>query len=184
MNYTKFKKNAQTHLSEWIRTFHPEIKEGKYKYKNTEVERGHILPLGNYAERERKEAIIAAIRKYHVLTDNVKLNLAVLPMSELHTLVNHLTSSQILCYNFFSLLLGNQMSDNRVIKISQGLRNWLINSFPDIPPVSEYAKCQFEFKFDDDEGTSLDFCVIDDPVTIMFEIKYTENGFPDFIIKE
>lgn len=69
------------------------------------------------------------------------------------------------------------MSDNREIQISQDLRNWLIASFPDIPYVSENAKCQFEFKFGDEEGTSLDFCVIDDVFTIMFEIKYTEDGF-------
>ncbi len=69
------------------------------------------------------------------------------------------------------------MSDNREIQISQDLRNWLIASFPDIPHVSENAKCQFEFKFGDEEGTSLDFCVIDDGFTIMFEIKYTEDGF-------
>ena len=177
MNYTEFKATAQTRLSEWIRTFHPDIEDGKYKYKNTEVRHGHILPLGNYAKGERKEAIIAAIRKYRVLTDNVKLNLAVLPKAELHTLANHLTSSQILCYNFFGLLLGKEMSDKRAIKISPELRQWLINSFSDIPHVSEYAKCEFEFKFNDEEGTSLDFCVIDDVATIMFEIKYTENGF-------
>ena len=173
MKHIQFKENAQKHLSEWIRTFHPDIKMGMYRNKQYE----HILPLENYAKKDRKEAIIAAIRQYHVLTDNVELNTAVLPISELHTLANHLTSSQILCYNFFSLLLGNQMSDSRVIKISQDLRNWLIKSFPDILPVSEYAKCQFEFKFDDEEGTSLDFYVTDDTVTIMFEIKYTENGF-------
>ncbi|MDE5743744.1 MAG: hypothetical protein K2H62_05255, partial [Bacteroidales bacterium] len=46
-----------------------------------------------------------------------------------------------------------------------------------IPDMSESATCEFEYKFNDEEGTSFDFCIHDDNTTILFEIKYTENGF-------
>lgn len=174
MNYTEFKNRAQTHLSEWIRTFYPEIKEGVYMYNSKEVQHTHILPLGR---GKQKDAIIEAIRKYNVLTDGVELNLNVFPKKELHILAHHLTSSQLLCYNFFSIFLKNEMSANRIINITSELREWVRKSFPDIPFVSEYAKCEFEYKFNDDEGTSFDFCIMDDNVSILFEIKYTENGF-------
>lgn len=173
MNYSEFKQSAQTHLSEWIRNIHPNIEEGKFKSISGYH---HILPLSNYTKGKRKDAIIEAIKKYDILTDNVKLNFTVLPKKELHTLANHLTSSQMLCYNFFRLFLPEEFCNSRDMKITPELKKWLHISFPDIP-ISESGKCEFEYKYNDEEGTSFDFCIHDDITTILFEIKYTENGF-------
>lgn len=176
MSYSKFKQSAQNHLSKWIRTIHPNIKEGEYNSKNGVVSYPHILPLDG-TTKDKKEAIIKAINRYHVLTDDVKFNEKVFPKKELHHLAHHLTSSQILCYNFFSLFLREELCNSREMKITPTLRDWLHKSFPDIPIMSESAKCEFEYKFNDEEGTSFDFCIFDDSTTILFEIKYTENGF-------
>ena len=177
MSYPEFKKSAQTHLSKWIRNIHPNIKKGEYKSKNGVVPYCHILPLDDYTNEKRKDAIIKAIERYDVLTDNVKFNLTVFPKKELHTLAHHLTSSQMLCYNFFRLFLPEELCNSREMKITPKLRDWIHKSFPDIPDISESATCEFEYKFNDEEGTSFDFCIHDVNTTILFEIKYTENGF-------
>lgn len=174
MNYSKFKQSTQKHLSDWIRNIHPDIEGGVFKSKSGY---SHILPLDTYTDGERKDAIINAIEKYDVLTDNVKLNLTVFPKKELHTLANHLTSSQILCYNFFRLFIPEELCNSRRMKITRELRDWLQKSFPCIPAMSESAICEFEYKYKDEEGTSFDFCIHDDITTVLFEIKYTENGF-------
>lgn len=177
MSYTEFKKSAQNHLSDWIRMMNPGIQEGKYRYNNESVPHGHILPLkGN---RSRKDAIIEAIADYKVLTDNVTFREDVFPKSELHILANHLTSSQILCYNFFRLFIPEELCCNRMMPVTLQLRQLLAKSFPEIPQMSENGVCQFEYKIDDEfnEGTSFDFCMKDGKTTVLFEIKYTESGF-------
>ncbi len=179
MKYIEFKTNAEKHLSEWIRAQgrHPEMPEGDFCHNSKIVHHKHILPLEKYKKGERKDAIIETIRKYDVLTDGVELNLNVFPKKELHVLANHLTSSQILCYNFFGLFLKEEMADTRKVIIAPELRRWVQTSFRQLPPISEYAKCVFEYQFDDTEGTSFDFCILDKGVTLLFEIKYTEQGF-------
>ena len=177
MSYIEFKKKAQEHLSEWIRYKYPDIKDGVYKGKKGVVTHRHILPLEEYAYGKRKEAVIKTIKKYHVLTDGVKLNHEVFPMKELHMLANHLTSSQMLCYNFFRLFLPEDICNDREIEITPELREWLKSLSEKLPDVSEFAKCKFEYKVDDEEGTSFDFCIHDDTSKILFEIKYTEDGF-------
>lgn len=177
MNYEQFKKNAQKHLAKWIRDLYPDIEIGVYNSNNGTVEHDHIIPVPHYKEGKRKDAIVDAITKYNVLTDGIVFNLVEFPKKELHTLANHLTSSQMLCYNFFRLLLKEESSHNREIKITQDLVEWLHTSFPNLPKVTNSAKCVFEYKFDDEEETSFDFCIMDEQITLLFEIKYTEDGF-------
>lgn len=171
MNYSEFKHSAQIHLSNWIRNINPDIEAGKYKSKDGYC---HILPLDG-TTKDKKEAIIKAINRYHVLTDDVEFNEKVFPKEELHHLAHHLTSSQILCYNFFSLFLREKY-DSRKMPITTELREWLRALLPDIRPLSETCGCEFEYKFEED-GTSVDFCIHDDTTKILFEIKYTEYGF-------
>lgn len=177
MTYDQFKQQAQTHLASWIRNFYPDIEAGLYNSTKGRVEHDHILPIHNYKKGNRKDAIIEAIVSYNVLTDGITFNTIEFPKSELHYLANHLTSSQILCYNFFRLLLKEEVAHTRKIKITQDLIEWLQVSFPTLPRVSNNAICIFEYKFDDVEGTSFDFCIKDKTTTLLFEIKYTEDGF-------
>lgn len=103
----------------------------------------------------------------------------IFPKSELHIYANHLTSSQMLCYNFFRLFIPEELCINRRIQTTPQLREWMRKSFSGIPPMSEKAECEFESKIKDEysDGTSFDFCVWDDNTTVLFEIKYTEAGF-------
>lgn len=177
MTQSEFKELAQKHLADWIRKRNTDIQPGTYKSKHGDIKYAHILPLKEYNKGMRKDAIINAINEYHILTDGVELNLNVFPKNELHILANHLTSSQILCYNFFRLFLPEEICRSRQIPITQQLQQWLHKTLPHIPSMSESAVCEFEYKPDEKEGTSFDFCIHDDKTTVLFEIKYTEDGF-------
>lgn len=172
MNYTQFREKTIKHLSDWIIERNPGIARGEYRGKALR----HVLPLA--PGMSRRDAILDAICRYNVLTDGVVFDKRVFPPERLHYLANHLTSSQILCYNFFRLFLPEEICTGRQIRVTPALRQWLAAALPEgVRPVADNAVCEFEYVFDAKEGTSFDFCITDGTTTILFEIKYTENGF-------
>ena len=90
----------------------------------------------------------------------------------LHTYAHHLSSSQILCYNFFRPLINERHPNNELCQIftNQGIT------------ISEKANCQFEYggyKLFPNEGTEYDFHIMDCNFNteIFIEVKYTEDCF-------
>lgn len=171
MNYTQFRKKTIEHLSDWIIARNPGIASGEYRGNALQ----HVLPIS--PGMRRKDAIVDAICRYNVLTDGVVFDKRVFPPERLHYLANHLTSSQILCYNFFRLFLPDEICTGRQIRVTSALRQWLAAALPGVRSVADNAVCEFEYIPDAKEGTSFDFSITDGTTIILFEIKYTENGF-------
>lgn len=87
----------------------------------------------------------------------------------LHTLAHHLTSSQIMCYNFFRPLINE-----KGIPTPQ-----LIKLFKFICPnleLDESSIARFEYQ-EEGEGTNFDFILHTNSIKIYCEIKYTEEDF-------
>lgn len=84
--------------------------------------------------------------------------------SDPHRFAHHLTSSQVMCYNFFRPLIGEDRkpSDDLVTILAEN----------GIVLTEGYDTCAFETANKQD-NTSYDMTI--GPVT--FEIKFTENGF-------
>ena len=91
--------------------------------------------------------------------------------SEMHRFAHHLSSSQVLCYNFFRPLITKEShpTTELINLLSEKLE---ITISPD-------AKCAFEYCPDKEEKTQFDFYIQDDTnhLKLYFEIKYTEYGF-------
>jgi hypothetical protein len=173
MSYETWKQNRQKHLAQWIREpecKEPGLKNGIFNYRGTVKGYGHILPL----EGPGKKAIITAINQYKVLTDGVTLDTSVLELKHIHRFAHHLTSSQMLCYNYFMLMTAKDAENTLqpTASLIQLLGEWGIS-------ISDKAICKFEYVDNKEEGTNFDFHILDNGsgVEIFFEIKYTENGF-------
>lgn len=175
MSYKIWKNERQEHLAKWVRCqCHDEsLPLGIFNYRGKVKTYRHILPLE--ASKSGKEAIVNAIKTYNVLTDGVRFDENLLPLSKVHHYAHHLTSSQILCYNYFML-----MTDEGKVKNTRSPKKELIGLLKDKAniTISENARCQFEYVDDTiKDGTNFDFHIIDDNAEVYFEIKFTEDGF-------
>lgn len=92
--------------------------------------------------------------------------------NRLHRFAHHLSSSQILCYNYFRPMINDGHPNNELCQIfeNRGIK------------ISEKANCQFEYggyKLFPDEGTEYDFHIMDYDFNteVFIEVKYTEAYF-------
>lgn len=92
--------------------------------------------------------------------------------NRLHRFAHHLSSSQILCYNFFRPMINEGHPNNELCQIfkNRGIK------------ISEKANCQFEYGgyiLFPDEGTEYDFHIMDYDFNteVFIEVKYTEAYF-------
>jgi hypothetical protein len=121
----------------------------------------HILPI----DSDTKEAKWEAIKKYGLLdivkqyAENYK-NF----YNHLHPSAHHLTSSQIMCYNFFRPLIEDPQ---KLATLFHSLGATYIQD----------PKCKFEYVRNKIEQTNYDFYIGNKNAQIYCEIKYTEACF-------
>lgn len=135
--------------------------EGKPKGYRDGKPYAHILHIDNDSAYSKWKAI----KKYGLL-DKVK------PLAEaddyfvqhLQTCAHHLTSSQIMCYNFFRPL---KEIPEKLAAVFSRLGAKRIQA----------PECYFEYAPDNKEKTNFDFYIKGQDAHIACEIKYTENCF-------
>lgn len=121
----------------------------------------HILPI----DSNTKEAKWDAIKKYGLLEavkQYAKNDTSF--YNHLHHLAHHLTSSQIMCYNFFRPLIEHPQ---KLAAVFHSLGATYIQA----------PKCKFEYVPDKGERTNYDFYIDNKNAHIYCEIKYTEACF-------
>ena len=156
MSYAAFRDKVLKHLKLFLP---PGGKPGKFKGKGPYA---HIVEIPGKTQREVIEAILKR--------DGVA-NVAGFPKP--HHCAHHLNSSQVVCYEFFSPLLTDDLVtiDEKMLPILKDM---------DVPEtLFRGAKAEFEKKFDDREGTNFDFYLEsrDRKKHLYVEVKYTEQGF-------
>lgn len=115
-------------------------------------------PCQHIIKIETGEKKIDAIKKYNILSQiNTDL------FSNPHRFAHHLTSSQVMCYNFFRPLIDDNAKPS--IDLMKILKDRHIS-------IPQNSICEFE-TMNLVDGTSYDMTI--GPVT--FEIKFTEYGF-------
>ena len=144
--------------------------------ESKEVFKSHILPLKNNENTSKNRA--------NAINSLLGINCVRLlrgKLGDLHQYAHHLNSSQLLCMEFFSNLIDENLRANNSLVLFMkkvfGIE------------IHEGAECQFEYterrkpymfklagKYEY-EGTSFDFHIKDGDVEVYFEIKFTENGF-------
>jgi len=109
------------------------------------------------------------IEKYNLL-DRLKFDSYF--FNRLHRFAHHLSSSQILCYNFFRPMINERQPNMELCQIfeNRGIK------------ISEKANCQFEYgghELFPEEGTEYDFHILDCDFNteVFIEVKYTEACF-------
>lgn len=154
MKTTKFIKEAKKHHAENNKAGEAGCYRGRSGY-------GHILPI----DSDTKEAKWDAIKKYGLLEavkQYAKNDTSF--YNHLHHLAHHLTSSQIMCYNFFRPLIENPQ---KLATVFHSLGATYIQA----------PKCKFEYVLDKGERTNYDFYIDNKSAHIYCEIKYTEAYF-------
>ncbi len=158
MKTTKFIEEAKKHHAKNNKSGKAGCYRGRSDYK-------HILPI----DSDTKEAKWEAIKKYGLL-DVVKQYAEQYAENDmnfynhLHHLAHHLTSSQIMCYNFFRPLIEDPQ---KLATIFHSLGATYIQP----------SKCEFEYVPDQRERTNYDFYIGNKDAHIYCEIKYTEANF-------
>lgn len=155
-------------------------KDGVWQNKSKYSTKKHILPLRNNVNNpvNRAEAIKNCL-DFDCTPYFPKGYVG------LHPYTHHLTSSQLLCLQFFAKLID---IDKRATKqMVEFIKNALgIDINIGAQCAFEYTEKNEPYLFDSDkdgkiipvyEGTSFDFHIKDDAVEIYFEIKFTEDGF-------
>lgn len=165
MNKKQFDKVVQAHLSRFNAG-----QDGWYRYKGGYVTHKHILYLTE--ECKTNKDLFIKKQKEIVLNFGLISPAKIFPFfldGHLHPLAHHLTSSQIMCYNFFRPLINE-----KGIPTPQ-----LIELFEFICPELELDKssiAKFEYQ-EEGEGTNFDFIIHTNSIKIYCEIKYTEEDF-------
>lgn len=133
--------------SEIMRVAEPGIWRGKHY--------AHILPT-EHAQENILPAYRDAFWRYQQTSPR--------PVP-LHQYFHHLNSSQALAINlFFPIVMGDEYATKRLLKACR-------------LPAGK-VKGEFEVVFDHREKTTFDFVLTyDDGRTVLFEVKYSENGF-------
>lgn len=122
--------------------------------------KGQIL---TYEKKFRKKAI----EKYNLI-GNIKLDAEF--SNKLHPCAHHLSSSQILCYNYFKTMMKGKHPTSELIKFfsERGVK------------ITQQAVCEFEYggyKLFPKEGTVYDFHIQDEKTELFIEVKYCESAF-------
>ena len=131
---------------------------------------GHIIKVKRTIDKKDQ---LKKVRQYNLLKG---VNPDKLKVEKLHSMAHYLTSSQILCYNYFRPLLDN--SGHPRDEFISMLKSKGIN-------ITRNAIGEFEYNANEYgrdgrlEQTEFDFHLIDNTTgtEVFFEIKYTENGF-------
>lgn len=164
MNKSQFDYLVRSHLSEYNKG-----KEGWYKYKGRYVYHKHILYLSDECKTnkdEYKKQQKEVIQKF-ALTTPAK-NRPFL-WEHIHYLAHHLTSSQIMCYNFFRPLINDKgIPTPQLLELFK-------TQCPDLE-LDEGSKAIFEY-VEKGEKTNFDFYLQTSSKKIFCEIKYTEENF-------
>ncbi len=139
-------------------------------HKGNQKEYGHIIKINKTKDKNDQYRKVV---QYNLL-EGVKPDM--LKIGKLHSMAHYLTSSQILCYNFFRPLLDDSgHPTDRFISLLKSkniaITNNAVGEFEYNP--NEYGKDRRH------EHTEFDFHIVDDTTgtEVFFEIKYTENGF-------
>lgn len=130
----------------------------------------HIIKVKTIIDKKDQYQKVVA----HNLLPNVPKNM--LKIEKLHTMAHYLTSSQIVCYNYFRPLLDN--ASHPTTEFIEMLKSKGIE-------ISSSAEGEFEYnapEYGRDgrlEHTEFDFHLIDNTngTEVFFEIKYTEDEF-------
>lgn len=154
MKTTKFVVEAKKHHAKNNKSGEVGCYSGRSGY-------AHILPI----DSDTKEAKWEAIKKYGLL-DVVKQYAEKDKKfyNHLHPRAHHLTSSQIMCYNFFRPLIEHPQKLAAVF-LSLGAT------------YIQDPKCKFEYMTNKEEQTNYDFYIDNKNAHIYCEIKYTEACF-------
>jgi hypothetical protein len=151
MSYKKFKEIVQKYLGE-------NYNEMPYYGKWRDKDKPHILKVDGSSKSQRlaiiKDKNLIPIVKECEWPKNYKL----------HPNAHHLNSSQIMCYNFFRLL------------IEEGKLKDVLKEYCD-ELSEEIDKYEFEYEPDKKEGTNFDFYCRSGNVEVKCEIKYIEEAF-------
>lgn len=154
MKTSKFIKEAKKHHAENNKAGEAGCYRGRSGY-------AHILPI----DSDTKKAKWEAIKKYGLL-DVVKQYAEKDEKfyNHLHPSAHHLTSSQIMCYNFFRPLIEDPQ---KLATVFHSLGATYIQA----------PECKFEYVIDRSEQTNYDFYIDNKSAHIYCEIKYTEAYF-------
>ncbi len=144
--------------------------DGWYSHKGRYVTHKHILYLPEICKTD-KEVFIKKQKEIvfnYGLTSLAKIYPFYLD-GHLHPLAHHLTSSQIMCYNFFRPLINDKgIPTPRLIELFQFFCPKLL--------LDESSIARFEYK-EKGEETNFDFILHTNSIKIYCEIKYTEEDF-------
>ena len=121
----------------------------------------HILPIDSDTKKAKWEAIKKKLEEEYAeqYAEN-DMNF----YNHLHHLAHHLTSSQIMCYNFFRPLIEDPQ---KLATLFHSLGATYIQA----------PECKFEYVIDPSERTNYDFYIGNKDAHIYCEIKYTEACF-------
>jgi hypothetical protein len=162
MKKKQFDEEVRGHLSKYNKG-----KDGWYRNKGGYK---HILYLPEECKTD-KELFIKkqkeVVFNFGLITP-AKINPFFLD-GHLHPLAHHLTSSQIMCYNFFRPLINKKgIPTPKLIELFKFI-------CPDLE-WDESSIARFEYQ-EEGEGTNFDFILHTNSIKIYCEIKYTEKDF-------
>jgi len=176
-----FKTEVLTHMGDYKRDILSIEENGKWwinKKENRYVTHDHILPVIDN-ENLRQQYSENNVRKLNLLSTYRNTCWAYLKKEriKLHRFYHHLNSSQSMCVNFFYPFVVNDLLKNCIISViqSQCLEKIAIET-PNLMKI----KFEYESELDKYNGqypTNFDLCISDASVKLLFEVKYTEDGF-------
>lgn len=176
-----FKTEVLTHMGEYKRNVLRIEENGKWwlnRKKNSYVTHDHILPVidnensydKNCVDNIRKENILSTYRNAcwtYVKAQGIKL----------HQFYHHLNSSQAMCLNFFYPFAVNTLIKSSFFTAIQ------IQCLEKIP-VKNPGLMNYEFEYESSldrynsqNPTNFDLCISSESTKLLFEVKYTEEGF-------
>jgi hypothetical protein len=172
MSYKKFYEAVKTSLGLYREGLNPSIAAGKFKDSDNIP---HILRI----EEDDKTSKARITFQYNVLEaariEPFKLE------KKLHRYAHHLTSSQILCYNYFRPLMKGEklVVPDKLAACISVLKNAnvLESQFEYEQKTPKWYWLPKNATREEKEGTNFDFYVNTDKNEVFFEIKYTEQGF-------
>lgn len=168
MSYSDERKR---HLSEYVREIGTIEQMGGH-HKGGDRCYDHIIKVRTILDKKDQYQKVVSYNLLQGISSNM------LKKEKLHPMAHYLTSSQMVCYNFFRPLIDKTgHPSDRFINMLKGKCKGI--------DVTSSAVCEFEYnapEYGRDgrlEHTEFDFHIIDDSTgtEVFFEIKYTESEF-------
>ncbi|NLW18381.1 MAG: hypothetical protein GXY81_01650 [Candidatus Cloacimonetes bacterium] len=176
-----FKKDVLKHMGDYKREVLKIEDNGKWwlnKKENHFVTHDHILPVID-GESSAQKYSDNNIRKQNILPEyrNECWDYIKKEKINLHRFFHHLNSSQAMCLNLFYPFVVNDLSNASIISAIQSKCR---ETIPIEGPRLMNYNFEYESSLDRYNGqkpTNFDLCISGESTKLLFEVKYTEEGF-------